>query len=208
MWGFLQQVDYWLFTLINQTLTLPPLDYLMITVTDKRFGWIFFAVVLGVLMVERRGEGLVSLLLVVVVIACADQLTCSLLKPLFGRPRPPYTLEGVRLIVSTTTSGSFPSSHASVHFAAATMLQLRHRGLGWVMFPTAILVSYSRVYVGVHYPSDILGGAVVGTVVGIGVWALYLAVKELWRRKLGWGLRNQQCGLFSSINALYGKVFL
>jgi len=182
MWNLLYKIDIWLFVVINQKLVLPPLDYVMIVITDKRFGWLYFALLLGVLAVKKGREGLISLFLTILAIVVADQLSSSVLKPLFARPRPPYSLADVRLLVSTTTSGSFPSSHASVHLAGATLLQLRHQKLGWVLFPIAFLVSYSRVYVGVHYPSDILGGAVLGAGVGFTVWGVYIVSRKLWKK--------------------------
>ena len=183
MLEFLNQIDLWLFNLINRTLTCQILDYAMITVTDKRFGWLLFSVVLGVLLVEKRRRGLVSFFLAIITIICADQLSSSLLKPLLAIPRPPYSLSGVHLLVTTTNSGSFPSSHAAVQFGFATLVQLRHKGLGWVMFPIASVVSYSRVYVGVHYPSDILGGAAVGVVCAGAILGLFWAGELLFAKK-------------------------
>jgi undecaprenyl-diphosphatase len=184
MLEILNQVDLWLFRLINQTLTCRALDYVMITVTDQRFGWVLFPVVLGVLVVERHRRGWVTFFLAIIAITCADQLSSSLLKPLFAIPRPPYSCSGVRLLVSTTDSGSFPSSHAAVQFAFATILQARHRGLGWILFPIALVVCYSRVCVGVHYPSDILGGAAVGTVCAGALLGLFWAGKRLLAKRI------------------------
>ncbi len=90
------------------------------------------------------------------------------LKPLFNRPRPYQTYPDLR-----TPNGvlehdllSFPSGHAAVSFAAATALADYNPALAWPAYGLAALISYSRIYNGMHYPSDVLAGALVGFGVG------------------------------------------
>lgn len=102
-------------------------------------------------------------------------LICDLLsnqvKHLVARPRPPNVLDGVRLLVgSTAKANSFPSSHASNAFAfTLPMVYLLRGSLSspWRIYLLSlpVLISFSRVYVGVHYPSDVAGGIMLGTIV-------------------------------------------
>lgn len=87
---------------------------------------------------------------------------------LWFRPRPFVALTGVvKLIEKSALEKSFPSGHATVSFAIAFAIFLRNKRWGWALIALAAFVSVSRVVVGVHYPSDILGGAVLGYLVAL-----------------------------------------
>ena len=119
---------------------------------------------LGVLLLLWRGgfRGRLFLLTLGVVLLLGDNGLINPLKIAFQRPRPFLDLADVRLLVGRGGSGSFPSSHASSWFAALVIAMAFYpRSWRW-MLPTAIGVSVSRVYVGAHYPSDVLAGAVLG----------------------------------------------
>ncbi len=91
--------------------------------------------------------------------------TTSVLKAIVGRPRPFEALEDVRVKHRTSASGtSFPSGHSSTTAALATMLIIRHPNVG-VVIPSLLwtaAVGYGRIYLGVHYPSDVVGGFLLG----------------------------------------------
>jgi undecaprenyl-diphosphatase len=89
------------------------------------------------------------------------------LKLAIARPRP--FLAGMPLIGEAPDGYSFPSQHASFSFSAATIAALKNQALGIIAILSAALVAYSRVYLGVHYWSDILIGAVLGTAISYGV---------------------------------------
>ena len=100
-------------------------------------------------------------------------IVCNLtLKPLIARPRP-YTVEGYEflLMIEEQSEKSFPSGHSVAVFeiAFAVAFATRGRGKKWgiIAYICAVLIAYSRLYVGVHYPTDVLAGAVIGTVCGI-----------------------------------------
>lgn len=113
-------------------------------------------------------------------IVLADQISSSLIKPLVMRPRPTHDAEIGSLVdvVRNHRGGrfGFVSSHAANTFAIVTFMSLviRRRALTFVTFSWAMLVSYSRIYLGVHYPGDVLCGALLGVVVGWAMSRLYL----------------------------------
>jgi undecaprenyl-diphosphatase len=151
----------------------PILDALMLFVTDiKKTGFILLLVWAG-LMWKGGAKGRTVALLLLPLILMTDQLSSQVLKELFDRLRPCEALEGVRAIDGCRHSPSFPSSHAVNNFAAATLFALHYRRwVPWLAFGLAALVSYSRIYLGLHYPSDVLGGAVIGIVCALAVvWA-------------------------------------
>lgn len=90
-----------------------------------------------------------------------------------GRQRPVSSEPGLEPLLGVPASTSFPSSHAAMSFAGATILAYFHPSLWPLYFSLAFVVSWTRVYAGVHYPSDVLAGTVVGLVMG-GFWMLFL----------------------------------
>lgn len=90
---------------------------------------------------------------------------------LWDRPRPFEAHGGVHLFVAASPDPSFPSDHATVAFAIAISVFLRSRRLGAVAVAMAALVALSRVVVGTHYPSDVVAGAVIGTLAALVVWS-------------------------------------
>ncbi len=86
----------------------------------------------------------------------------SILKIVFSVPRPVEALEGVRSLIIYGTNDSFPSGHATFFASLAMALYLYHKKLGILFFIGALLVGFSRIAVGIHYPIDIIGGYVLG----------------------------------------------
>ena len=86
------------------------------------------------------------------------------LKPLIGRPRPFASSPAVHVIGSRPSDASFPSGHAANAFAGALTLAGVFQSGRWIWWPLAVMIAYSRVYLGVHYVSDVLGGALVGCI--------------------------------------------
>jgi undecaprenyl-diphosphatase len=115
------------------------------------------------------------LLLTIVCIAVADLLSTAL-KLLTGRARPFVANADQDPLVHTRLDVSFPSGHAAMSFAAATVLAgFVPRRLAPLLFVLAALIAWSRVYVGVHYPTDVIAGALLGTAVGLTVPRLLAA---------------------------------
>ncbi len=150
------------FYLINRSLQNPFFDLLMPFVSNKWNFAIPVAVLLGYILLFRPKRDRVIALSAIAVILLADE-TSQLLKDLFERTRPFHPLRDTTRPVSF----SFPSNHASNMFALAVFLSYNYSRSGWLCFPAAALVGYSRIYVGSHYPFDVLGGALWGVLVGL-----------------------------------------
>lgn len=122
-----------------------------------------------------------AVLLAVAAVVICELLTGHVIRPWIARPRPPRALgpEEVRLLVGLGGSYSFPSAHAHNTAAVAVVLAGYDRRLTWPAVGYAALVAYSRVYVGVHFPLDVLAGSLLGGVVGYALQRRFLREPEL-----------------------------
>jgi undecaprenyl-diphosphatase len=107
-----------------------------------------------------------TLVLTVVAVAVADWSATGI-KALVDRPRPPLRYPEPKTLVPVPHDASFPSGHAATSFAAATMLSLAFPRFAPALLLLAAAVAFSRVYVGVHYPLDVIGGAALGALIAI-----------------------------------------
>jgi undecaprenyl-diphosphatase len=175
---WLQSLDVSLFRFVNQTLSNPLLDRLMPFLSGN--GYFVPAIFLvAVLLVWKGGvRGVICLLMLAIIVWPGDSLICNTIKHSVARNRPFVVLEGVHKLVSAGKDNSMPSSHAANWFAATMIFFIYYRRSLWILLPLACAVSFSRIYNGVHYPSDILAGAILGAgYAAAGVWLL----NELWR---------------------------
>jgi undecaprenyl-diphosphatase len=138
--------------------------------------WIGIALVLCALY---RRWGVLGL--TIIAVALADWSAIGM-KALFDRDRPPLRYPEPDPLVRVPLDGSFPSGHAATSFAGATILAFAFPRLAPLLYVLAAAVSFSRVYVGVHYPLDILGGAVLGVFVAFAVRFLVLGRGRFARR--------------------------
>lgn len=177
----LTSVDQQILLFFNGNHT-PFFDEVMALITGKWI-WIPFYLILIDLLFKKLSTKCAVLTLVAVVLAIVltDQFCASLIRPIVARLRPcnpdnPF-FEYITLVKGIQPKGySWPSCHAANTFALATLLScvMKSRKFTIMMFAWAILVSISRLYCGVHYPSDILSGAIIGSLLG------YLSLKIVW----------------------------
>jgi len=169
---FLFRWDTNFFYLINSRTQNALFDLIMPLLSDfDLWRWPLLAAIVAVVLFGNR-RARITILAALVAVALSDQLSSGLLKPLVCRPRPSHVLEGVRLLAGRGGRYGFPSSHAANIFSAWIVLGLRHPRLKVTLAVIPLAVAYSRVYVGVHYPLDVIGGAVLGLAVGLGLVGL------------------------------------
>jgi undecaprenyl-diphosphatase len=104
--------------------------------------------------------------------------TSGALKLAVERDRPPLSRPVPEPLLESPPTFSFPSGHATVAFASATVLALAVPRLRWPLYGLAVLIAWSRVYVGVHYPGDVLAGAVLGVAIAIALRMLAGALRR------------------------------
>ncbi|MFZ0827475.1 MAG: glycosyltransferase family 39 protein [Verrucomicrobiia bacterium] len=196
---WLQALDTGLFRFINRSLANPFFDWLMPVLSGNAF----FIPLLFLLVVGLLWKGSIRLrlclLLLLVILPLGDGLVANTIKHAVARPRPFVTLpearlfgtvgkgyvppeindQGVDLSATKGSNNSMPSSHAANWFAATMILFIFYRRSFWFMLPLASAVSFSRVYNGVHYPSDVLAGAIIGA--GYAA-AGAVALQTVWQR--------------------------
>lgn len=165
----LQSIDATLFRFVNSTLANPVTDFIMPLVTSDWNLRIVYAVVMLLLLWRGSKETRWLVAFSIVTMLIADQLASGFLKDLIGRVRPCHTLENVHLLVNCGSGKSMPSSHATNAFAQAAFFVVSYRRHAWWLFAMASLIALSRVFVGVHYPFDIIAGAVLGIMVGVAI---------------------------------------
>ncbi len=136
--------------------------------------WVKSVLIVGIGLVadvvSRRRLPVAALLGAVCYLA-ADGLAIRL-KSVFDRPRPSLVDPAVHPLVAVPHSGAMPSGHAAGAFAAAVAVGLVHRRLRWPLLGLAALIAFSRVWLGVHYPTDVLAGALLGSAIALGAWLL------------------------------------
>jgi len=168
MVGGLYGVDRTIFLLINRTLQNPIFDHLMPALSNKWLGFlVVVAVVPGLLM--RYGRRVWPVIALAVLAVALSDLGSAFLKHAVQRVRPCHVIAEVHLLAGCTRSFAMPSNHASNMFALAGVVGSLLPGWRWVLLPLAGGVAYSRVYLGVHYPSDVLIGAICGFAIGCGL---------------------------------------
>jgi membrane-associated phospholipid phosphatase len=163
---WLQTLDIALFHFVNGSLSNRFFDWLMPIMSGgggvmRWFVLFVLAAIVGALCFGNARARLCALM-VVLVIALGDPLVVNTIKHLVDRPRPCAVLPGVVERLGCTGSGSMPSAHAANWFAMTMVVFLFYRRSLWFMLPMALTVSFSRVYNGVHYPSDVLAGMILG----------------------------------------------
>jgi len=130
---------------------------------------------IGILWVYRL-RGMVYLIAAGLTVGLADTFTHHIIKDLVARPRPCHVLPELSHIINCSNSYSFPSNHAVNSFTFATFTTLCYRNTVLLVYTLAALICYSRPYLGVHYPTDVLGGAVCGIVMGYLGYLVYLKI--------------------------------
>lgn len=168
----LAQVDRQLFVAVHQGLAHPLLDTVLPVVREKETWYALYAIFLVLVIRTHRRRAWIPVLAVVAAVVVSDQLSGIYLKEFFERVRPcrdPALVGHIRDLVRCSGAFSMPSAHASNHFAVAvslfSFLPKPRRALVLLLL-WAGLIAFAQVYVGVHYPGDVVVGGVIGALVG------------------------------------------
>lgn len=170
----IRELDIALFRLINGQWAHTWLDGLASALQHPWWLWPPVAVLAAWLLIKGGRKGRVFVLTLAAAVIATDVFCAQILKPLIARPRPCVELEGVRALLGVKKSWSMPSNHAANTAAAAFVIGAFYRR--WIVPAIAVVlvVGFTRIYLGVHYPLDILLGWAMGAVIA----ALALTVQE------------------------------
>lgn len=177
------QLDQNFFTAINSGLSNPFFDWLMPLLRNRYFWSPLYLFIVVFLLQNYRRHGFVVLVFFLITFAIADYFSASVIKPAVERLRPcndPSFKAEVNSLITCGSGFSFPSSHASNHFALGMFLiTVFYRRWKWIL-PLALLwafsISFSQVYVGVHYPLDVTAGGVLGCIIGYVTGTVFLTI--------------------------------
>ncbi len=164
--------DFWRFDWLNE----PMMIYTELG--DLGLIWIIMSLIM-ICFKKTRKVGILALL----AMAVGALFTNVMIKPFIARPRPDLVVDGLLPLLTPPDPNSFPSGHTTAAFA---MLYICDKAFPYkwvrpIIFVAALLMAYSRLYVGVHFTTDVLAGAIVGTFSGFLVWQGYKVFKS--RRK-------------------------
>ena len=149
-------------------------QFMLFITIKQNFLHIGISCIIAILIVYKR-YGFAFLLTLGATIGLTDATSHYILKESIARLRPCHVLPDLINTVNCSNSFSFPSNHAGNTFAAATLMSLCFRNTTLLAFACALLVCYSRIYLKVHYPSDVIAGALFGGLMGtLGYRFIYL----------------------------------
>lgn len=183
LWSRINAIDQNLFIYINRIWTNSFLDQAF-PIWRESTTWIpLYLFLLVYSMMNLRSKAWIWILFLIFTVAVTDQVSSTFVKNWFNRPRPcrdPYFSQYVRLLLGGCPgSGSFTSSHATNHFGVGVFIAMTLKPLlkkwRYLFYFWAVTISYGQVYVGVHYPLDIVGGAILGSLIGYTIATIYIS---------------------------------
>ncbi|NIP44651.1 MAG: phosphatase PAP2 family protein [candidate division Zixibacteria bacterium] len=179
MLEFIVNLDNQLMYFLNVRLANPVFDFAMPIITHEWFVRIFFLSFALAAAIFGGKYGRITALLLVLTVILTDQASSGIIKPLVGRMRPCKMLEGLHVLIDCSSGKSFPSGHATNSFGQAAIWVWRYPKYKWFFIISASVIALSRIFVGVHYPFDVLVGAILGTICGLIVFLIWTFAKRI-----------------------------
>lgn len=186
LYSFLETMNHWdqqIFLLINESWSASFLDSFLPFWREKR-NWIpLYFIMLVIAIIKLKKHAWWWIVLFIATVSLADIVSSHLMKPLFERIRPCQAGSGIETLMNLRlpncpSNRSFPSSHAANHFAMAFFIFFSQAPKmywsRWLFILWATIICWAQIYVGVHYPGDILGGAIIGLILGLALGKIYL----------------------------------
>ena len=170
------ELEFKILDFIQEFLRCQFLDFLMPKITALGNGgiiWLVAAIILLATKKYRRGG--VALATGLALVLLIGNVT---LKPLIARTRPFDLIEGIELLIGAPRDFSFPSGHTLSSVVAAAILTMTDKRFGYFAIPLAVLVAFSRLYLYVHFPTDILGGIFIGAIISIFIYYIFFKKKS------------------------------
>ncbi len=168
------QLDKTVFIAINNGLSNPFLDLLCPILRNQSTWYLLYVVFIYFIIKQYKKQSWKIFLGIALMILCSDQFSANLIKNTFQRIRPcaEPSLSGItRHLIASCNGYSFISAHATNHFAIAAFISFFLKSISRFLLPILLLwaasIAFSQVYVGVHYPLDVLVGAIVGSLFGL-----------------------------------------
>ena len=171
-------IDKSLMIFLNKNISNPVFDLIMPVITSKDFLTVIGVILIFYLLFFGGKRGKIAFFVLLFSAGMSDAICAQIIKPWLGRVRPSHEfIEYINLLVSKGGKWSFPSNHAANSFAFATVLSYFYERKKIILFLSATVIAYSRVYVGVHYPLDIIFGALTGYILSWSVLSIWVIVK-------------------------------
>ena len=184
------KIDKQIMVFLNKTISNPIFDFIMPIITNQNFLVFFGLILIGYLAYFGGKRGRITIVLLLIAASFSDAICFQIIKPWVGRIRPSHEFyEYINLLVSKGGKYSFPSNHAANSFVFATVLSYFYDKNRISLYILASTIAFSRVYVGVHYPLDIIFGSIIGYIISWIILSLWVIIKmrELKRgRKWVW----------------------
>ncbi len=175
----LLNLDISIFLFINKSLSNPIFDFLFRYMFYSAYILEFFFILVIIYFFLKKEKALALLLIFTLVV---NLFVASILKSDFERERPYQILEAKKLINAEDNS-SFPSRHAELAFAFSTIMIFFYRRFGLLLILISAIIGIGRIYVGIHYPSDVVGGALIGILLSIFILKLNIVKMKALKKR-------------------------
>lgn len=179
---FLENLDTVLFLLVNVGFANPVTDFIMPIITSDKILRGLYGVTMILLLWKGNARLRWMVLLSAIALAFTDQLSSHWLKPMIERIRPCHLLDDINLLVHCGGGLSMPSSHAANAFGQAALFGFFFRRFRTYLYFLAAVIAVSRVFVGVHYPGDVIVGGALGVLISVILAALFNMLPFPWSR--------------------------